>query len=1143
LSRGALFTAMLLALLVTLMTAAPDASAQPAADEALPQPAEAPVSRETLESRIAEVEASSTENPETTATLLELYRRTLADLQRADTARGQAAAFENAVPDARTEIARITEALDTPPPAPDGPGADLPMSTLEQRLSETRSDLATAEAELRRLRDQVATETARPAAARTRLAEARSEQSDTVAELNEQTPTGEAAETTQARRWNLQTRGYALAAEIASLEQELLSHSIRMELLEARLELAEREANRLKAVASALESAIGARREADAAQAREQAEAERQALAGRNPLVSELAERNVELSDRLARTVLEVQRTTEARNAAQEQSKRIAEDLRATRTKLEVAGLGQALGQLLFEQRRSLPDLQRLRRDARDQQRLAARLGLDRIRLLEERRQLRDLPSYVDALVRGLSGEQADRIRPELRRLCERRRDLLAQTVDAGAEYLRVLGELTLEQRQLINAVDAYEEFLQSRLLWARNTTPVQLDALASIGEDVRRLLPLDVWASMPGTIVRTLRADPLLTTVLLVLLALGLARRRCIRALHATAPIVRRISTDNLWYSVKALALTALIAAPLPLALMVIALAMRGQAPIGGFEHAIASGLWLVAVDLLILRFFIETTRELGLAAAHCRWSDHTVHKLRRELGWFQLVFPPLRFIAEASVRLDGTTSLSGLSIVTTALAALVLGVLLYRLFTPSGGVLRDHLVAYPDGLLARTRALWLTGLLTAIAALLVLWSAGFLNTADALAKSYMLSLWVALSLMVVQSLFARSLLRGYQRLKLQALRTRRDAERAARAAAGEQDERAATLEDAIALEEMELDIESLDASRQTLLRNVMLFAMLFSLSLIWSPILPALGFLENVALWSRTGIVDGVSVSIPVTLADLIIVVIITAATTMAARGLPAFVEFILVQRQVSPGVRYTVATLLRYAIVGTGAIVVFAMLGASWSQIQWLVAALGVGIGFGLQEIVANFISGLIILFERPIRVGDVVTVADTSGVVTRIQIRATTIRDWDRRELLVPNREFITGRLLNWTLSDTTVRVSVEVGVAYRSDVVEAMRLIELSARENEHVLEEPAPFVTLSEFADNALKLTLRVYLPSLDYFLTAVSDLRVTIFEKLKAADIVIAFPQRDVHLDAGHPINVRLEPAAAVPSAGVDRG
>jgi potassium efflux system protein len=136
-------------------------------------------------------------------------------------------------------------------------------------------------------------------------------------------------------------------------------------------------------------------------------------------------------------------------------------------------------------------------------------------------------------------------------------------------------------------------------------------------------------------------------------------------------------------------------------------------------------------------------------------------------------------------------------------------------------------------------------------------------------------------------------------------------------------------------------------------------------------------------------------------------------------------------------TPGGRYTATTLSRYAIGGIGLVLAAGILGFSWAQIKWLVAALGVGIGFGLQEIVANFISGLIILFERPIRVGDVVTIGNTDGVVTRIRIRATTIRDFDRKELLVPNKEVISGRLLNgrrlWILSTPRRRRKTGVGV--------------------------------------------------------------------------------------------------------------
>ena len=202
---------------------------------------------------------------------------------------------------------------------------------------------------------------------------------------------------------------------------------------------------------------------------------------------------------------------------------------------------------------------------------------------------------------------------------------------------------------------------------------------------------------------------------------------------------------------------------------------------------------------------------------------------------------------------------------------------------------------------------------------------------------------------------------------------------------------------------------------------------------------------------------------------------------------------------------------------------------IIGASWSQIQWLAAALSVGIGFGLQEIVANFISGIIILFERPIRVGDVVTVGDTDGVVTRIQIRATTIRNWERQELLVPNKEFITSRLLNWSLSDQTTRVKIPVGIAYGSDVNSAMTLMNEAAQENEEVLDDPAPSIIFQAFGDNTQNLELRCFVAELDDRVPTITALHQAINDKFNQAGIVIAFPQRDLHLDTTQPLDLRI--------------
>jgi potassium efflux system protein len=229
-------------------------------------------------------------------------------------------------------------------------------------------------------------------------------------------------------------------------------------------------------------------------------------------------------------------------------------------------------------------------------------------------------------------------------------------------------------------------------------------------------------------------------------------------------------------------------------------------------------------------------------------------------------------------------------------------------------------------------------------------------------------------------------------------------------------------------------------------------------------------------------------------------------------------------------SQGTRYTVVTLTKYTVVAVGVAWIFSVLGGSWSEIQWIFAALGVGIGFGLQEIVANFISGLIILFERPIRVGDVVTVGNTDGVVTKIRIRATTIRNWDRKELLVPNKNFITQELLNWSLSDQTTRILINVGIAYGSNVERALLIMEEAARENPRVLEDPAPFVVFETFGDNALMLSLRCYIDNIDFRLRTITELNLAINQAMNEAGIEIAFPQRDVHLDTRRPLEIHLQ-------------
>ena len=179
--------------------------------------------------------------------------------------------------------------------------------------------------------------------------------------------------------------------------------------------------------------------------------------------------------------------------------------------------------------------------------------------------------------------------------------------------------------------------------------------------------------------------------------------------------------------------------------------------------------------------------------------------------------------------------------------------------------------------------------------------------------------------------------------------------------------------------------------------------------------------------------------------------------------------------------------------------------------------------------LQEVVANFICGLIVLFERPFRVGDTVTIGDISGTVSRIRIRATTVVDWDRKELIVPNKEFIVGRLINWSLSDKYIRIRIPVGIAYGSDTALADKLLLKAAQDHPQVLDDPEASAFFLGFGDNCLNFELRAFINEPLDRVRVISDLHRAIDNAFREAKIEISFPQRDVHLDQNGPLEVRV--------------
>ena len=217
----------------------------------------------------------------------------------------------------------------------------------------------------------------------------------------------------------------------------------------------------------------------------------------------------------------------------------------------------------------------------------------------------------------------------------------------------------------------------------------------------------------------------------------------------------------------------------------------------------------------------------------------------------------------------------------------------------------------------------------------------------------------------------------------------------------------------------------------------------------------------------------------------------------------------------------VRYAISTLAKYLIVMLGLFIAFRAVGLRWGQIQWIATALTFGLAFGLQEMFANFVAGIIILFERPIRVGDIVTVDDVTGTVARVRMRATTITNYDRKDYIVPNRDFITDRVMNWTLSDKVNRIVIPVGVAYGSDKLWSARTLRSIAQDHQLVVDEPPAQVTFEGFGDNSLTFVLRCYISMRDmpYRLELIDALHMRIDDAFRAAHIEIAFPQRDLHI------------------------
>ncbi len=275
-----------------------------------------------------------------------------------------------------------------------------------------------------------------------------------------------------------------------------------------------------------------------------------------------------------------------------------------------------------------------------------------------------------------------------------------------------------------------------------------------------------------------------------------------------------------------------------------------------------------------------------------------------------------------------------------------------------------------------------------------------------------------------------------------------------------------------------------------------------------------------KTVAAWPLPFWPIDVQAGVYVTLGEVAKAMLFVLMGVVAWRHInPLFAVFVFPRMPDDPGARYAVVTLCRYLILGLTAILALGAIHLDMAKIGVVVAALGVGLGFGLQEVVSNFVCGIILLLERPIRIGDTVTVAGTSGTVDRINIRATTIINSDNQSMIVPNREFITGNLVNWTYRDKVIRVPIRIGVAYGTDPDKVVDLLMAIARADADVLRNPVPAAQMEAFGESALLFALYTYVPDPCLVGRVRHRLCAEIHRRFAEENIQIPFPTRELHL------------------------
>lgn len=893
----------------------------------------------------------------------------------------------------------------------------------------------------------------------------------------------------------------SLKAELLALESknnlrraELAGNSVLQELGSNRREFLLNKVRLQEQDILSLQSLLNEKRQADSEKTVAELSLE-VSKAGTDSLLLRESGLNLKLSDYLLTVTERRNQLTQRNLLVRQQLDSVQQTDQALEEQINVLQGSLLLAKILYQQKQALPKLSFDRT-------LADQIADTRLYQFELR-QLRDTVSrpeeYVQNVLQAAPADDEQAVlRSSLLDLVRSRAELLDRLNRELNAYLSESITLQLNQKQLQSMTDALRLTLDEQMFWIPSNKPLDWEWLKAAPSRLQYQFSTVLWTTEIQQIWQSLAKRSWAFIPLTLMLLLAAWKRpailQALRNLHADIGHFRR---DGQLHTPRALLLNVLLA--LPGAIVLASLGVMLQAEGHGHNLAVGRALWNMAQVWLVFYSAYRILAPNGVALLHFRWPRAQVAFLQqhiRALGLIALLLTAVVTIAEAQ---PAALSEDVIGIVLLMSCLLLLswhmGRLVFHRYSNDSTSVFRRLIGVVVVLLPLLFA----------AALI----SGYYYTALKLSGRLLDTLSLVLIWVLLEAFLVRSLALAARRLAWK------------RAQDAKQNQPKDGVEGDVATDDMLLDISQINEQSLRLARLILLGIFFISLYWVWADLLSLFAYLDNITLYENIGSNGS---ALPISLRDVLDAGVIVLITIALARNLPGLLEVLFLSRlQLAQGSAYATTTLLSYAISATGFVTTLSVLGVSWDKLQWLVAALSVGLGFGLQEIFANFVSGLIILFERPVRIGDVVTIGNLSGTVSRIRIRATTITDFDRKEIIVPNKVFVTDQLINWSLTDTVTRVIIKIGVAYETDLDLARKLMLQAVQENPRVMRDPAPVVLFLGISTSTFDHELRFHVRELGDRNPATDEVLNRIVLSFREYKIDMAFNQLDVFVKNMH--------------------